>query len=191
MEADWEIELGGESPLIEASWSGFVDLRLHPERASQLPEAAALPALAKALEVLNSATSPLWTSKCDVWPVADPAEFDADELDAPSGFAAYAIGGYIDLLPRNQHQWELPATAAADCRKLCALLRAVPLRCCRIDLVVRQAVLTSAPATAASMDFGITAYFTACGPSYADATGTFQSALAELARVLSARSTLE
>ena len=186
MEADWEIELGGESPLIEAAWSGFVDLRLHPERTSQLPEAAALPALAQALEVLNSATSPLWTSKCDVWPVADMAEFDADELDAPPGFAFHAIGVYIDLLPRNEHKWELPATAAADCRKLCGLLRAVPLRCCRVDLVVRQAILNSAPATAASMSLGITAYFTACGPSRADATGTFQAALAEFARVLSA-----
>jgi hypothetical protein len=186
MEADWEIELGGESPLIEAAWSGFVDLRLHPERTSQLPEAAALPALAKALEFLNSATSPLWTSKCDVWPVADMAEFDADELDAPPGSAFHAIGGYIDLLPRTELQWELPATAAADCKKLCGLLRAVPLRCCRVDLVVRQAILTSAPVAAASMDFGITAYFTACGPSRADATGTFQAALAEFARVLSA-----
>ena len=112
MEADWELELGGESPVIEARSPGFVDLRLHPEHASRLPEAAALPALAQALEVLNSATSPLWTSKCDVWPVADMAEFDADELDAPPGFAAHAIGGYIDLLPRNQHKWELPANSS-------------------------------------------------------------------------------
>jgi hypothetical protein len=191
MEADWEVELGGESPVIEAHGPGFVDLRLHPEHASRLPEAAALPALAQALEVLNSPTSPLWTSKCDVWPVADMAEFDADELDAPPGFAAHAIGAYIDLLPRNEHQWELPATAAADCRKLCGLLHEIPLRCCRVDLVVRQAILNSAPATAASMILGITAYFTACGPSHAGATGTFQAALAEFARVLSARSTLE
>ena len=44
MEADWEIEVGGKAPVIEARWPGFVDLRLHPERASQFPEAAELPA---------------------------------------------------------------------------------------------------------------------------------------------------
>src|SRR5208283_894703 len=105
MEADWEIELGGESLVIEAQGPGFVDLRPHPERASQLPEAAALPALAQALEVLNAATSPVWTSKCDVWPVVDMAGFDPDELDAPPGLAAHAMGGYLDLLPRNERKW--------------------------------------------------------------------------------------
>jgi hypothetical protein len=186
MEADWEIEVGGESPLIEAQWSGFVDLRLHPERASQLPEAAALPALAEALEVLNSATSPVWTSKCDVWSIADLAGIDPDELDAPPAFAAHAMAGYIDLLHRNQRKWDLPAAAAADCKHLCSLLHEIPLRCCRVDLVVRQAILNPASVAAESIRLGITAYFTACGPSHAEATGTFQSALAEFARVLSA-----
>jgi len=46
MEAAWEVELGGEAPVIEAIWPGFVDLRLHPEQAWQLPEAAQLHALA-------------------------------------------------------------------------------------------------------------------------------------------------
>jgi hypothetical protein len=191
MEADWEIEVGGESPLIEAQWSGFVDLRLHPERASQLPEDAALPALAEALQLLNSAASPVWTSKCDVWSIVDLAGIDPDELDAPPGFAAHAIGGYLDLLHRKERNWDLPAIAAANCKHLCNLLHAIPLRCCRVDLVVRQAILNPASEAAASRSLGITAYFTACGPSHAEVTGTFQSALAEFARVLSAQSTLE
>ncbi len=191
MEADWEIEVGGESPVIEAQGPGFVDLRLHPERASQLPEAAGLPALADALEVLNAATSPIWTSKCDVWSILDPAGFEPDELDAPPGFAAHAIAAYLDVLPRNQSKWDLPATAVADCKHLCSLLRAVPLCCCRVDLVVRQAALDPAPADAASLSFGITAYFTACGPSCAEATRTLQAALVEFAHVLSEQSKLE
>jgi hypothetical protein len=191
MEADWEIELGGGSPLIDACWPGFVDLRLHPERASKLPEAAALPVLAQALEDLNSATSPVWTSKCDVWPVVDTADFDPDELDAPPDCAAHAIGGYLDLLPRTEHKWDLPAAATADCKHLCALLHAIPLRCCRVDFVVRQAILDPAPAAAASMSLGVTAYFTACGPTHAEATGTFQAALGEFAHILSEQSKLE
>ncbi len=47
MEADWEIEVGAGSPVIQGHWPGFVDLRVHPERASQLPEATELPALAR------------------------------------------------------------------------------------------------------------------------------------------------
>ena len=101
MEADWEIEVGGKAPVIEARWPGFVDLRLHPERASQFPEAAELPALAVALAMLNALASPVWTSKCDVWPVVDSAEFDPDELDAPPGCGAHAMGCYVDLLPRR------------------------------------------------------------------------------------------
>jgi len=191
MEADREIEIGGESPVIESHWPGFVDLRLHPERASQLSEAAALPALAEALEVLNSATSPVWTSKCDVWPVVDLAGLDSDELDAPPGFATHAISGYIDLLPRNQRKWDLPAKAAADCKDLCSLLHAVPLPCCRVDLVARQAIVNSVAQTAASMELGITAYISACGRTHAEAAATFQSVLAGFACILSAPSTPE
>ena len=38
MEADWEIEIGGDAPVIEAHWFGFVDLRIEPSRANELPE---------------------------------------------------------------------------------------------------------------------------------------------------------
>ena len=30
MEADWELEIGGDAPVIEAHWTGFVDLRADP-----------------------------------------------------------------------------------------------------------------------------------------------------------------
>ena len=35
MEADWEFEVGGDAPVIEARWPGFVDLRRNPERAME------------------------------------------------------------------------------------------------------------------------------------------------------------
>jgi hypothetical protein len=28
LEADWEFEVGGDAPVIDALWPGFVDLRL-------------------------------------------------------------------------------------------------------------------------------------------------------------------
>ena len=191
MEADWEVEVGAGAPAIEAHWPGFVDLRLHPERAWQLPEAAQLPALPEALAKLNAPASPVWTSKCDFWPVVEPNEFDADELDAPPGCAAHALGSYIDLLPRGDRQWEMPAAAAAASKRLCGLLSAVPLRCCRVDLVIRRAFIAPDLTGPAPMDLGITAYLTACGPSAAEAAQTLAAALEAFAGVLHGQSTLE
>ncbi len=40
MEVDWEVEVGGGAPVIEALWMGFVDLRRNPERLGEIAEAA-------------------------------------------------------------------------------------------------------------------------------------------------------
>ncbi len=186
METDWEVEIGGESPVIEALWPGFVDLRCTPQMALQLAEAAQFPALADALIRLNTGSSSLWTSKCDLWPVTDFAQFDPDELDAPPGCALQAIGCYIDLLPGSGQQWPNPAIAASICTRICGLLRAVPLRCCRADLVIRRAFI--APE---QMDLGITAYLTACGESLTEVERTLQVALTTLVDVLCALATLQ
>jgi hypothetical protein len=186
MEADWEVEVGGDAPVIEAQWPGFVDLRRGPERAWYLPEAAQLPALAEALARLNAAASPVWTSKCDFWPHLESDEFEPDELDAPPGCAAHAMGCYIDLLPKSSRQWLFPAMAASACKHVCSRQRAVPLRCCRLDLVIRQAF-----ATPELMGLGITAYLTACGESQAEAATVLQTALAAFADALCGHSTVE
>ncbi|MGD0732168.1 MAG: hypothetical protein ABR956_12975 [Terracidiphilus sp.] len=179
MEADWEFEAGGDAPVIDAHWPGFVDLRHSPERARQLPEAIQFPALAQALADLNAPQSPVWTSKCDFWPHLEADEFDADELDAPAGCAIHAMGCYIDLLPKGDRQWSLPANAAAACKSLCSRLQAVPLRSCRTDLVIRRAAL--APEL---MDLGITAYLTCCGATESEACVALQAALAAFAGAL-------
>jgi hypothetical protein len=191
MEADWEFEVGGEAqvpaaPVIDALWPGFVDLRRTPELAWNLPESAELPALAEALVKLNGAVSPVWTSKCDFWPHLTSDQFDADELDAPPGCSAHAMGCYIDLLPKSARQWALPQMAAVDCKRVCGLLRPIPLRCCRVDLIIRRAFVTPD-----RLDLGITAYLTGCGSSSAEAARTLQTALSTFADALSGHPTLE
>ena len=177
MEADWEFEVGPDTaglaaPVIEALWAGFVDLRSHPEHARHLPQAAQFPALGEALARLNAADSLVWTSKCDFWPHLEDCEFDPDELDAPSGSATHAMGCYIDLLPWRDQQWALPAMAEKACKRICGLLRTVPLGSCRADLVIRRAFITPD-----GMDLGITAYLTSCGVSSAAAAKTLEAAL--------------
>jgi hypothetical protein len=185
MEADWEFEMGGDAQAIETQWAGYVDLRISPDRAWRLPEAAQLPALAEILAKLNEASSPVWTSKCDVWLHLEPDEFSLDEMDAPDGCAC-AMGCYIDLLHRNDRQWAVPDVAAADCKHVCSLLSAVPLRCCRVDLVIRRAFIVPE-----EMNLGITAYLTACGRSDAEAAVALQAALEVFAGALCGHSTLE
>ena len=184
MEADWEVELGGDAPIIDAFWPGFIDLQKLPNRVSEIAEIRQLPALGKLLLRLNDAqTSPVWTAKCDVWIVE---AFDPDELDAPTGSAEHALACYIDLLPRSDQQWSFPAKAVADCKALCAHLRSVALRCCRADFIVRGAFLT--PGTS---DLGITAYLTACGAAPNLAASALSAAAHALADALAPISGIE
>jgi hypothetical protein len=186
MEADWEFEVGGNAPVIEPFWSGFVDLRRMPERANDLAETAQLPSLAAALKRLNTEPSPIWTSKCDYWPELQPGEFDSDELDAPPGSSGHAAGCYIDLLAKEDREWSLPPSAEATCKRLCTLLGAVSLRCCRVDLIIRRALNASSLA-----GLGITAYITACGPSADEAKNTLEAALAAFAHAFCCQSKLQ
>jgi hypothetical protein len=193
MEADWEFEIADDAPAIVACWSGFVDLRWRPNRDRELralvrslPEIAEFPALAITLEKLNSQSSPVWTSKCDFWPTLEPEDFDHDELDAAIGQFAHAMGCYIDLLPKSDQQWTLPHMISASCKYVCNNLHAVPLRCCRVDLIIRRAMITPD-----IMDTGITAYLTACGPTPAVASQTLEAALAAFADALCPHSTLQ
>jgi hypothetical protein len=174
VETDWEIELGGAAPIIDACWPGFVDLRRIPEKASEFTEVLQLPALAPALLRLNSSQSPLFTAKCDVWPVT---ETDPLEFDAPQQSAAHAIAVYMDLVPSDPQLWSDPDKAIAWCRALCIRLKCAPLRCSRIDLVIRRAITTQ------DMDdgIGITAYLAACGFTVEAARAHLESVLAVFA----------
>jgi hypothetical protein len=169
MEADWEVEIGGDAPFIDARWAGFVDLRREPGRAATLPEVFALPALADALVRLNAAGSPVWTSKADVW---EEDTFDPDEMDAPTGKCASALACYIDLLPRSEGEWRVPGQVVDACKKICGYFRQVPLRNCRADLIVRRACIA-----VDSEEHAITAYLTACGLTLEEAHATMSTVL--------------
>ncbi len=177
MEADWEVEIGGGAPIIDAAWAGLVDLRRSPERAAELAEAGDLPALGEALKTQNGADSPVWTSKCDVW---RPEVFDRDELDAVDGEDVQAIACYIDLLAEEAEAWSTHKAAVVWCQDTCGRLRCRNLRNCRVDLVVRRACFTSEQ-DGSEGEYGVTVYLTACGATYSDAVARLASVLIELA----------
>jgi hypothetical protein len=186
MEADWEFEIGGDAPVIEAHWTGLIDLRRTPEAAQTLPETALFPVLADALITLNATTSPVWTAKCDVFPALGLDEFDADELDAPPTAATHATACYIDMLPNDDQRWSQPVQAASAIKRWCSRMHKIPLRSCRADLIIRHALLSPG-----EFGLGITAYLTACGPSAMEASVTLASALTAFAHALTTDSTVE
>jgi hypothetical protein len=161
VEADWEFEVGGGAPVIEACWPGFVNLRADPSRVTELLEVRQLPALAQALVRLNGPDSPVWSSKVDVFV---PETIDGYELDASPEETTCAIACYVDLHGQNAQHWSSPIIVEQFCKVSCSRVRSILLRCCRVDLVIRRAHhLAEQPV------FAVTVYLTACGPSVADA----------------------
>jgi hypothetical protein len=175
MDADWEFEIGGDAPVIEAYWPGFVNLRDAPARVYDLAEVEMQPELAPTLLLLNAAESPVWTCKADVFV---PGQIDPDELSGTAEDSRFALACYIDMLMRSDQIWNSPSNVEKDCRKLCSQLRELPLRCCRVDMVIRRARVGD------TYDLGATVYFTACGATQADARKNLAECLRGFAQTL-------
>ncbi len=178
MEADWEFEIGGDAPIIEAQWNGFVDLRIEPYRVAELAETRELPGLANALVRLNAMNSPVWTCKTDIFV---PDKIDHDEMDATDKDASHFIACYIDLLPRSDERWDSLSKAEQACTELCVRLRDIKLRRCRVDLVVRRAHIGSD-----AIDLGVTSYLTACGSTESDARSRLAECILQFAQLIAA-----
>ena len=148
METDWSVAAGADDPLIEAGWSdassglAWVDLRVGAEtqqsRIAALPEAAASPAMAKALALLNAPHGLLMTTKCDRWQMSD--EERAELADALDGHvAACGVGSYVDVLMVHavpMSDFLLHEEWARTTARRCA---ALPIDNARVELVVRPA----------------------------------------------------
>jgi hypothetical protein len=101
-----------DDPVLVVPWSDpsdstgnrrFIDLRENPYDLDHLPEAMQYPALMHALRALNATRSPVFTAKCDAWPLDQEelnilrANLDISADEAPAGF-----GSYIDILWRER-----------------------------------------------------------------------------------------
>jgi hypothetical protein len=187
METDWSVAAGADDPLIEAGWSdassglAWVDLRVGAEtqqsRIAALPEAAASPALAKALMLLNAPHGLLMTTKCDRWLMSDEERAElADALDGP--VAAWGVASYIDVLMSHavpisdflMHE-EWARTAARRCA-------ALPVDDARVELVVRPA------RNEAVWGYGLTMYCYAGGADEQGAEAAWSRAIEQTVPVL-------
>jgi hypothetical protein len=112
MLSEWSVECSADDPVLVVPWSDpsdstgnrrFIDLRENPYDLDHLPEAERYPALMHALRALNAARSPVFTAKCDAWPL-DREELDAlrVNLDLGADEGPAGFGSYIDMLWRER-----------------------------------------------------------------------------------------
>jgi hypothetical protein len=169
MEADWTIALAAGDPVITVPWAAsdddirqcrFVDLRQDADRINEIEEARSKPPLRSALLLLNAASSPLWTAKCDAWTssVDEGAEpFDPYEMGADPGDTVFGAGSYVDLLARDvsflasferQERW---------IRAVTGVLRSTRASAARVELVLRRAEVER------SSGFAVTWFVEGCG----------------------------
>jgi hypothetical protein len=170
MEADWSVEVGARLDAIDADWAGLVDLRAAPDSVEGIPEAARYKPLRDALAALNAAESPLYTAKCDVWGLAEN-EIDADEFDAAANAAQTGMACYVDVLAREPGLYASLSRQETWAQAVVERLRESPIRCGRVDLVVRSARAGGADG------FGITLYAAGCGCDSAAAQAAWEAVL--------------
>ena len=165
MQAEWSAECSADDPVLVVPWSsadaGFVDLRENPYDLDHIPEAERHPALLQALRALNATRSPVFTAKCDAWPM------DADELaplyleqdllaeDYPAGFASY-----IDLLWRERTLFVSFHRHEQLLHRLLRFAAALDLPATALECTVRPALVDLA---GPQEGFAVTVYVKALG----------------------------
>jgi hypothetical protein len=187
METDWSVAAGADDPVIEAHWSDaasglrWVDLRVDREtqqsRIAALPEAAASPAMARVLALLNAPRGVLMTTKCDRWLLNDAelAEL-ADTLGAP--VLACGYGSYMDVLMAHavpMADFLLHEEWARTTARRCA---ALPVNDAQLDLVVRPAHKDDV------WGYGLTVYCYAGGVDEVRAEAVWADAIEQTAPIL-------
>jgi hypothetical protein len=200
MLAEWSVECAAEDPVLVIPWSEddsetpsphspaersplrFIDLRENPYDLDHIPEAEQYPPLMHALRALNAARSPVFTAKCDAWPL------DAEELehlrlsldippdDTPDGFASY-----IDILLRDRSLFASFHQNEQYLHRLTRRAESLDHPYAQLDCVIRPALLDL---TGPQEGFAITLYIKALGADTPSAMQNWAEALQSVVALL-------
>jgi hypothetical protein len=184
MLSEWSAECSADDPVLVVPWSDptdstgnrrFIDLRETPYDLDHLPEAEHYPPLMHALRALNATRSPVFTAKCDAWPLA-PDELDAlrVNLDIAADESPKGFGSYIDILWRER---SLFASFHLQEQMLHRLTRhAAPLEhpYAMLDCILRPAMIDL---TGPQEGFAVSLYIKAIGDEAQTAQQNWASAL--------------
>lgn len=184
MLAEWSVECGAEDPVLVVPWkdpagkTAFVDLRENPYDFDSIPQAEQHPPLMQALRALNATRSPVFTAKCDAWPLeSEELENLQLNLDLPAAEAPAGFASYIDLV---WHERSLFASFHRHERILRRLARlAAPLdhHAAAIDCVLRPSLVDL---DGAQEGFAISLYVKALGIDAPNALQEWGAALADV-----------
>jgi hypothetical protein len=191
MLSEWSVECSADDPVLVVPWADpsdssgnrrFIDLRENPYDLDHLPEAEHYPPLMHALRALNAARSPVFTAKCDAWPL------DAEELnglrvnlDVLAEEATAGFGSYIDILWRER---SIFASFHLQEQMLHRLTRhAAPLEhpYALLDCIIRPAMVDL---TGPQEGFAVSLYVKAAGHNEQAAEENWTSALDAVVAVL-------
>jgi hypothetical protein len=184
MLSDWSAECSSDDPVLVVPWSDpsdlagdrrFIDLRENPYDLDHLPEAMHYPPLMHALRALNAVRSPVFTAKCDAWPLDSDeldhlrTELDVIAEDAPDGF-----GSYIDLLWRERSIFASYHQQEQMLHRLTRHAVTLEFPYAMLDCVIRPALLDL---TGPQEGFAVSLYVKALGHDAQTAGENWTSAL--------------
>jgi hypothetical protein len=188
MLAEWSAECAADDPVLVVPWkdpdgrSAFIDLRASPRDFEAVAEAEQHPPLMQALRALNATRSPVFTAKCDAWPLNSEElqhlqlNLDARPADPPAGFASY-----IDLIWRERSLFHSFHRQEQVLRHLTRLAAPVPRRWAALDCVLRPALLDF---DGPQEGFAVSLYVKALGPSPLSAWKEWAAALAAVVALI-------
>ena len=192
MLSEWSAECGAEDPVLVVPWSSpdgvlhWVDLRHNPDALDAIAEADEYPALLASLRALNGTRSPVYTAKCDAWPM------DADELEnlradlmldpevAQAGFISYT-----DLLWRERSVFISRPRMEGMLYRIDRMASELPHSLAKLECVLRPAVADLDGTNAEG--FAVTVYVKAAGVDEIEAAERWDAALRDVSTLMRSR----
>ena len=180
MQADFSVELGAQDDLMELPWAAasadgprYYDLKRQPELLLNVEEAFKNRELGEFLAAINSRSSILESSKCDVW-YSDQLNAEEKIYGGEGKFASY-----IDLIFSEPVLREAFAEHELFVKEICTLLKRAPEISSAAEFVVRRCYYRTHPQNQAEHieGFGITFYLFGYGADRAEARQRWAIAL--------------
>jgi hypothetical protein len=189
---EWNAECGADDPVLVVPWSSpdgalhWVDLRDDPYALDDIAEANDHPALLAALRALNGPRSPVFTAKCDVWPMdSDELEAARAELMVEDAIANAGMVSYLDLVWRERTVFGSRARMEQMLYRLDRMAVELPYSLAMMECVLRPAVVELEGAVGEG--FAVSLYVKAVGVDEAEADQRWDEAMRAITALLRAK----
>ena len=192
MLTEWSAECGADDPVLVVPWNSpdgslrWVDLRADPDALDAISEADEYPALLASLRALNGTRSPVFTAKCDAWPMDDDelralrADLMLEPEVAQAGFVSY-----IDLLWRERGAFTSRHRMEGMLFRIERMAADLPHPLAELECTLRPAVVDLDDVVAEG--FAVTVYVKAAGVDETEAVERWDAALRDVSTLLRSR----